>query len=178
SVSAVLFFFFSSRRRHTRFSRDWSSDVCSSDLADDLIGKLLASLLVDHVDRRAEDDAPAGVDSGDIDHLGVGELGLDLGNAALDEALLLPRGVVLGVLLQITVFACFRDRLNDARPGLGFEPMQLSPQLLRTSDGQRNLGHDAISLISLCRSCRRLTSCSSKYDSARQVARAPAMVVV
>src|SRR5690606_39531535 len=25
-------YFFSSRRRHTRFSRDWSSDVCSSDL--------------------------------------------------------------------------------------------------------------------------------------------------
>src|SRR5690606_39655595 len=25
-------FFYSSRRRHTRFSRDWSSDVCSSDL--------------------------------------------------------------------------------------------------------------------------------------------------
>src|SRR5687768_18199166 len=28
----ILFFFFSSRRRHTRCSRDWSSDVCSSDL--------------------------------------------------------------------------------------------------------------------------------------------------
>src|SRR5690606_39651477 len=27
-------FFVSSRRRHTRFSRDWSSDVCSSDLRD------------------------------------------------------------------------------------------------------------------------------------------------
>src|SRR2546429_4335200 len=27
-----IFFFFSSRRRHTRCSRDWSSDVCSSDL--------------------------------------------------------------------------------------------------------------------------------------------------
>src|SRR5690606_41177736 len=27
-----VLFFFSSRRRHTRFSRDWSSDVCSSDL--------------------------------------------------------------------------------------------------------------------------------------------------
>src|SRR2546421_7534946 len=27
-----LFFFFSSRRRHTRSDRDWSSDVCSSDL--------------------------------------------------------------------------------------------------------------------------------------------------
>src|SRR5690606_36155709 len=29
---SVFLFFFSSRRRHTRFSRDWSSDVCSSDL--------------------------------------------------------------------------------------------------------------------------------------------------
>src|SRR5690606_25040584 len=29
----LYYFFFSSRRRHTRFSRDWSSDVCSSDLA-------------------------------------------------------------------------------------------------------------------------------------------------
>ena len=27
-----LFFFFSSRRRHTRLVSDWSSDVCSSDL--------------------------------------------------------------------------------------------------------------------------------------------------
>src|SRR5690606_40968852 len=30
---SLNFFFFSSRRRHTRFSRDWSSDVCSSDLS-------------------------------------------------------------------------------------------------------------------------------------------------
>src|SRR5215813_3384134 len=29
----LFFFFFSSRRRHTRCGRDWSSDVCSSDLA-------------------------------------------------------------------------------------------------------------------------------------------------
>src|SRR2546427_11953051 len=28
----TIFFFFSSRRRHTRFDCDWSSDVCSSDL--------------------------------------------------------------------------------------------------------------------------------------------------
>src|SRR5690606_40173791 len=33
-VTFTFIFFFSSRRRHTRFSRDWSSDVCSSDLAD------------------------------------------------------------------------------------------------------------------------------------------------
>src|SRR5256884_4884982 len=32
STARVVFVFFSSRRRHTRCSRDWSSDVCSSDL--------------------------------------------------------------------------------------------------------------------------------------------------
>src|SRR5687768_18249310 len=31
-----FFFFFSSRRRHTRCSRDWSSDVCSSDLTEQI----------------------------------------------------------------------------------------------------------------------------------------------
>src|SRR5215210_3031200 len=31
----MLFFFFSSRRRHTRYIGDWSSDVCSSDLQPD-----------------------------------------------------------------------------------------------------------------------------------------------
>src|SRR5438874_12922647 len=31
-VSVKFYFFFSSRRRHTRSLRDWSSDVCSSDL--------------------------------------------------------------------------------------------------------------------------------------------------
>src|SRR3712207_4800171 len=30
----MFVFFFSSRRRHTRYWRDWSSDVCSSDLED------------------------------------------------------------------------------------------------------------------------------------------------
>src|SRR2546421_6027628 len=34
--SHLFFFFFSSRRRHTRSDRDWSSDVCSSDLLVDL----------------------------------------------------------------------------------------------------------------------------------------------
>src|SRR5216683_5176576 len=33
-MSFFFFFFFSSRRRHTRSDRDWSSDVCSSDLTD------------------------------------------------------------------------------------------------------------------------------------------------
>src|SRR2546426_6528065 len=33
ALSDMFFFFFSSRRRHTRLQGDWSSDVCSSDLA-------------------------------------------------------------------------------------------------------------------------------------------------
>src|SRR5438445_8425953 len=38
-------FFFSSRRRHTRYWRDWSSDVCSSDLDDDTVDWLPISLV-------------------------------------------------------------------------------------------------------------------------------------
>src|SRR5699024_11458656 len=34
-------FFFSSRRRHTRSKRDWSSDVCSSDLGDQIRQQLI-----------------------------------------------------------------------------------------------------------------------------------------
>src|SRR2546430_5675297 len=55
-----VFFFFSSRRRHTRFDCDWSSDVCSSDLilqhhgpaaqlvgdADEILGTAAASRLL------------------------------------------------------------------------------------------------------------------------------------
>src|SRR3712207_6974725 len=40
-------FFFSSRRRHTRYWRDWSSDVCSSDL-DHGRGRVRRTPLVDH----------------------------------------------------------------------------------------------------------------------------------
>src|SRR2546426_48943 len=35
---SMVFFFFSSRRRHTRLQGDWSSDVCSSDLKIDAEG--------------------------------------------------------------------------------------------------------------------------------------------
>src|SRR5690606_39739695 len=44
----LYYFFFSSRRRHTRFSRDWSSDVCSSDLVA-IKGKALAARGFNHV---------------------------------------------------------------------------------------------------------------------------------
>src|SRR2546430_6027097 len=49
---SILFFFFSSRRRHTRFDCDWSSDVCSSDL---LAGGAVAS---DHNPTHAAQPGP------------------------------------------------------------------------------------------------------------------------
>src|SRR5699024_11758564 len=42
-IVGCMFFFFSSRRRHTRSKRDWSSDVCSSDLS--FIDKIKLGLL-------------------------------------------------------------------------------------------------------------------------------------
>src|SRR5690606_40884730 len=42
----LYIFFFSSRRRHTRFSRDWSSDVCSSDLRAHNLRAIVGTLLM------------------------------------------------------------------------------------------------------------------------------------
>src|SRR5256885_8131603 len=51
SIFCVYFFFFSSRRRHTRLQGDWSSDVCSSDLPQQRIGDADIALGVLEVDR-------------------------------------------------------------------------------------------------------------------------------
>src|SRR5204863_2028448 len=44
SLGLMSFFFFSSRRRHTRSLRDWSSDVCSSDLGMGPAWRVIAGL--------------------------------------------------------------------------------------------------------------------------------------
>src|SRR5699024_9160725 len=46
-IFVYLFFFFSSRRRHTRSKRDWSSDVCSSDLPLLQFGRCVVHFAVD-----------------------------------------------------------------------------------------------------------------------------------
>src|SRR2546427_981236 len=48
---STVFFFFSSRRRHTRFDCDWSSDVCSSDLL--TRRRLISNLISNRVERIA-----------------------------------------------------------------------------------------------------------------------------
>src|SRR2546427_9039919 len=54
---AVWFFFFSSRRRHTRFDCDWSSDVCSSDVPRPVVAQLRRAAVGARPD--AARDAPA-----------------------------------------------------------------------------------------------------------------------
>src|SRR5437764_12983221 len=64
----VTLFFFSSRRRHTRYIGDWSSDVCSSDLCDRLAARLPEGL------RHARDivRCPDRARAGDPRHAGGG----------------------------------------------------------------------------------------------------------
>src|SRR5437764_14184761 len=53
SICGVVWFFFSSRRRHTRYIGDWSSDVCSSDLGVLVIGALSVLALAVSLERFA-----------------------------------------------------------------------------------------------------------------------------
>src|SRR5258707_7528732 len=62
--AALDFFFFSSRRRHTRYWRDWSSDVCSSDLTGGLARKDIVPVLVPNVVRGADDFIEGKIDGG------------------------------------------------------------------------------------------------------------------
>src|SRR5437868_10063004 len=77
-ISFFFFFFFSSRRRHTRSKRDWSSDVCSSDLdpapaqrhgpghaagqGQDLVRRIGSVTLRghDHIDQQQDEDRQIG----------------------------------------------------------------------------------------------------------------------
>src|SRR6266496_4094636 len=56
-----MFFFFSSRRRHTRSLRDWSSDVCSSDLQKE--GKTIRHIILEAASGAIAD---AGIEAGEI----------------------------------------------------------------------------------------------------------------
>src|SRR3990167_9881849 len=67
--------FFSSRRRHTRFDCDWSSDVCSSDLS---AGRLAGGKALGRVDRGVELTQGLGADQQWIvEAAAVGEIDLD-----------------------------------------------------------------------------------------------------
>src|SRR5206468_8291042 len=62
-----VFFFFSSRRRHTRSDRDWSSDVCSSDLRRGATSLRWLRALLDHgVEVHGQVVVCPGINDGDV----------------------------------------------------------------------------------------------------------------
>src|SRR2546430_11294816 len=77
--SIYIFFFFSSRRRHTRFDCDWSSDVCSSDL---VFGISTVRDLLDHAPRRYESAA---------EQVSIAKLGLTEGEVAIEGRIVSAR---------------------------------------------------------------------------------------
>src|SRR5439155_5862278 len=96
----LAFFFFSSRRRHTRWPRDWSSDVCSSDLLDvDVQLNPTAEELLDAVRgavalivRSATQVTEAVLDASS-DLVVVGRAGIGLDNVDIEAAT--RRGIVV-----------------------------------------------------------------------------------
>ena len=98
-----------------------------------------------HIHRGAEDYLAVGQRPGvfirHIDDVGVGELGLDVFDATLDEALLLAGRMVLGILLEIAVGARFSNGLDDPRPLDSFQALELGTQLFGAFGGQRCFMH-------------------------------------
>src|SRR5690348_17517543 len=84
SNGGIFAFFFSSRRRHTRWTDDWSSDVCSSDLGRD-------QLLDPHDgdedlrEGQAHPAVPLRLDDADGPRLGHGEVGAADGDRDVQE---------------------------------------------------------------------------------------------
>src|SRR6185312_3073800 len=81
----IFFFFFSSRRRHTRSDRDWSSDVCSSDLVEE-------SVDLDVFTRTLELELES--DLGRVGRMGEGVL---VGSVGMGAGLDLDLVVILGL---------------------------------------------------------------------------------
>src|ERR1700686_1144253 len=129
-------------------------------LADHLVRHPRAVRLVFELHQRAEDYLAGVGELAGFDNLGVGELVLDILDAALDESLLFARGVILGVLGQVPVPAGLGDRLDDARPALRLQPLELGAQRRGAAPRHGSALH-ALN-ASLCRSCKRFTSTSSR----------------
>src|SRR5256885_7491894 len=94
NIDPRKYFFFSSRRRHTRLQGDWSSDVCSSDLGDERLGhraliplavRLRAQLVAAHVRHEALGRvARSGVHRAEHSHVGE-QLLAEIGRASCRE---------------------------------------------------------------------------------------------
>ena len=120
-------------------TRPWSMSASSSPTI--WYFTVLARIQVFQFDRRAEHHAAVRFDGGRIDDLRAGQLRLDLGNAALDKALLFLGRVVFGVFRQIALRARFRDRIDDRRTLNRFQALQFVAQQFCAALRQWNCAH-------------------------------------
>src|SRR3712207_5199910 len=116
-IFASVVFFFSSRRRHTRYWRDWSSDVCSSDL-DDVGGPLAGEREVHpgavraHLAARdpgvevAPDHTREDVQRRVVPHVGESPL-------PLQRAPQIPHGIRDGLVHDVDYFSTLSPHVHD-----------------------------------------------------------------
>src|SRR4030095_15937100 len=115
------------RARQRRHDRDPSLGGVRLVRAHDLVADLLAVLVLEQ-DRRGEGDAIAR--GGRIDDLGGADLARELGDASLDERLLLARRVVLRVFREVAVRPRLGDGLDDGVPFYCLQTVYLVAQAL------------------------------------------------
>ncbi len=144
-------------------------------LADNLVRHLRFLLQVQQINGGTKDHLAVGIDVGDINDLGIGQIGFYLRNPPLDETLLFLGGMIFGILAEIAVCPCFGNSLNNPRPLLTLQVIELLPQFFCALCCNRYSG---VLLTPSCSSCNRLARLESCSLSARIVAVAPAMVVV
>src|SRR5579862_2200553 len=139
-LDAVALAFADQRPRQWRGHRKPAVANIGFVLADDAERLLLVGLLVGERDGCAELDDRAG-QLRHVDDLGTGDLVLEFAEAALDKALALARGVVLGVLRQVAMRARLGDGADNGRTIDRFEALQLVLQAVVTVDGHRDFVH-------------------------------------
>src|SRR5215213_10260286 len=126
-----IFFFFSSRRRHTRLVSDWSSDVCSSDLRRSEDGALVGWLNVSDIVRGALQGA----------NVSYGGVATHRGQGYMSEALELVLQEAF-VTLDLHRLEANIQPANAGSLGLvrraGFELEGFSPGYLRINGGWRD----------------------------------------
>src|SRR5256886_11184195 len=111
-TASLLLFFFSSRRRHTIFDCDWSSDVCSSDLLSLLVPLALVSQACRHDDATAPLSAEAVSDAGRA-------------SAQLTFSVQPPPGVAANAIISPALQVTGTDASGDAVRGAGHVEVEI-----------------------------------------------------
>src|SRR5690348_17507381 len=123
AVMYSCFFFFSSRRPHTRWTGDWSSDVCSSDLALFIAGAILLVLFV-LWDRAQEQPL--------VPHTLFSDRNFSVGNGL---AAIVSFGM-MGLFLPLTIFLQSVLGFSALKAGLTLAPMPLTSMFVAPLSGR------------------------------------------